>query len=89
MKTRKDVKQFQEWGKDNKVIANMMSNTSKFQPHMYTTGYYSAYSGNWAYEFGIVKIGNKYYELMTQFGGVCGGHEIYMDKYTAKLEREL
>lgn len=90
MKTRQDVKQFQEWGKDNKVINKLMTSTkrSEFQPSMFVTGYYSAPSWNWAYQFGIVKIGKNYYELMTQFGGVVGGREIYIDKYTAKLERE-
>ena len=87
MKTRADVKQFEEWGKDNKIIAKMMSNKSNFQPQMYTTGCYSSPSWNWSYQFGIVKIGTRYYELMTQFGGVCGGREIYIDKYNSKLER--
>lgn len=87
MKTREDVKLFKQWGEENKVVNKLMKQQDKFQPRMFTTGYYSAPSWNWSYIFGIVKIGNRYYELMTQFGGVCGGHEIYMDKYTAKLER--
>lgn len=87
MKTRDDVKMFKVWGAENKVISELMSNKSNFQPRMYTTGYYSAPSWNWAYQFGICKIGNRYYELMTQFGSVCGGREIYMDKYSAKLKR--
>lgn len=85
--TRKDVELFKRWGADNKVVSKLMSNKSNFQPHMFTTGYYSAPSWNWAYQFGIVKIGSKYYELMTQFGGVCGGREIYIDKYSASLRR--
>lgn len=87
MKTRDDVKMFQQWGSENKVIAKLMKQKSNFQPQMYSTGYYSAPSWNWAYQFGIVKIGRKHYELMTQFGGVCGGREIYIDTYTAKLKR--
>lgn len=87
MKTRDDVKMFKIWGAENKVIAKMMQDKSNFQPQMFTTGYYSAPSWNWAYQFGIVKIGRRYYELMTQFGGVCGGREIYIDKYTTKLQR--
>lgn len=85
--TREDVKMFKEWGADNKVISKLMDKQISFQPQMFATGYYSAPSWNWAYHFGIVKIGNRYYELMTQFGGVCGGREIYIDKYTANLKR--
>lgn len=88
MKTREDVKLMQQWGNNNKVVAKLMDSKSNFQPHMYITGYYSAPSWNWAYQFGIVKIGSRYYELMTQFGGVVGGREIYMERYTAKLERK-
>lgn len=87
MKTREDVKLMKEWGAENKVVAKMMKDKSNFQPQMFTTGYYSAPSWNWSYVFGIVKIGSKYYELMTQFGGVCGGREIYIDKYSASLKR--
>ena len=87
MKTKEDVKLYKEWGEENKVIAKMMSNKSTFQPQMFLTGYYSAPSWNWSYQFGIVKIGTRYYELMTQFGGVAGGREIYLDKYTSKLVR--
>ena len=87
MKTREDVKLYQQWGAENKVIAKMMQDKSNFQPQMFTTGYYSAPSWNWAYQFGICRIGSHYYELMTQFGCVVGGREIYMDKYTTSLKR--
>ncbi len=87
--TRKDVDLFKTWGNENRVVTKLMTvkKRSEFQPHMFMTGYYSAPSWNWAYQFGIVKIGSKYYELMTQFGGVVGGREIYIDKYTANLKR--
>lgn len=84
---RQDVENYKRWGAENKVIAKLMSNKSSFQPQMFTTGYYSTPSWNWSYVFGIVKIGTRYYELMTQFGGVVGGREIYIDKYSASLKR--
>lgn len=81
--TRQDIEQYKQWGEENKVIAKLMKQT-RFQPYMFTTGYYSAPSWNWGYVFGIVKIGKAYYELMTQFGCIVGGREIYIDTYTMK-----
>ena len=84
---RQDVKLFQDWGKNDKVISKMMNQKGVgFQPHIFQTGFYKAPSWNWAYQFGILKVGSKVYEVMTRFGAVEGGREVNLVEYTAGLE---
>lgn len=81
--TRQDVKQLQKWGKDNEVIQKLMAK-EMVQPSIYRTAYYSAPSWNWAYEIGLATIDGVVYELLTQFGSIKGGREIYMPTYRLK-----
>lgn len=81
-----DVKQYKEWGKNDAVISKLMKQ-DMFQPSLFATGYYSAPSWNWAYQFGIVKIGGKLYEVMTRFGSIEGGREMYVVSYTVTGKR--
>lgn len=84
--TRKDVELFKCWGAENPVISKLMKK-DMVQPSIFATGYYSAPSWNWAYNFGIVKLGGKTYEVMTQFGSIAGGREIYIPNYTSTGKR--
>ena len=77
----KDVKLMQKWGKENEVIAKLMGNDCHHQPRIYTTGYYTPSNANWSWEFGLVKIDGITYELLTRFGQVGGGREIYIPEY--------
>ena len=84
--TRQDVKQFEQWGEAYEVISKLMKQ-GMVQPSIFATGYYSAPSWNWSYNFGIVKLGGKFYEVMTQFGSIKGGREIYIPQYTKTGKR--
>ena len=84
--TREDVKKFIEWGKNDPVISKLMKQ-EMVQPQIFTTGYYSSPSANWSYLFGIVKLGGVVYEVMTQFGSIKGGREIYLPTYTKTGKR--
>lgn len=81
-----DVKLYREWGEQNPVISKLMKDDN-FQPNIFQTGFYSAPSWNWGYVFGIVTIGGTVYEVMTRFGSLEGGREIYMPKYTKTGKR--
>lgn len=54
------------------------------QPLIHATGYYSSPSMNWGYVIGIVGVGDKWYEVVTQFGVVKAAHEIYLPRMEAK-----
>lgn len=84
--TAQDVKLYKQWGEENEVISKLMKK-DMVQPSIFNTGYYSAPSWNWAYQFGIVKLGSKTYEVMTRFGSIEGGREIYIPKYTKTGKR--
>jgi hypothetical protein len=83
--TREDIKWLKQWGQENEVVSELIKNGA--QPTLTMIGYYSAPSWNWAYQIGIVRIGTEFYELLTQFGQVKGGREIYMPSYDI-LENE-
>lgn len=48
------------------------------QPIGERIGYYHPSNANWSYEFLIVKFKGKLYEVMTRFGSVEGGREIFL-----------
>lgn len=80
MATYKEVKQLQEWGKDDEVISKLMSQDMK-QPSIFGTGYFHPSNANWSWEIGLVKIDGTVYEVLTQFGTVRGGRPVYMPEY--------
>jgi hypothetical protein len=84
--TARDVKDLQEWGEDNEVVSRLMK--SGKQPRLEQIGYYSPKSANWSWQIGIARIGGKFYELLTRFGAVEGGREIYVPQYNMNLLRE-
>ena len=77
----KDVKQLQKWGKDNEVVARLMSN-GMIQPSIFATDYFHPSQANWSWQIGLVKIDGITYQLLTRFGQVEGGREVYMPEYT-------
>jgi len=81
-----DVKRLIEWGKDDEVVSKLISK-EMIQPRIERVAYYSAPSWNWAYEIGIAEIDGVLYELLTQFGSVKGGRQLWLPKY--KLEELL
>lgn len=83
----KDIKDLQRWGKENAVIAKLMKAKSEFQPDIFPTNAYWPSGANWAWQIGIPKIGANYYELLTRFGSVEGGRQIYMPRYTVTGKR--
>lgn len=46
------------------------------QPRGYDIAYYTPSTANWCYGVSIVKLDNKIYEVVTQFGVVRGGREL-------------
>jgi len=78
----KDVKQLQVWGKEDEVIQKLMATNGKVQPDIFRTDYFAPSQANWSWQIGIAKIGKKHYELLTRFGQVEGGREVYMPEYT-------
>lgn len=72
MKTYRDVKWFNKYGQD---VAKLFGN---IQPQGEQIGYYHPSQANWSYEFLIVKLDGKLYEVMTRFGSVEGGREIFL-----------
>ena len=76
----KDIKDLQRWGQENPVVARLIKNG--LQPDIFPTNAYWPSGANWAWQIGIAKIGANYYELLTRFGSVEGGRQIYIPKYT-------
>ncbi|HWT40485.1 MAG TPA: hypothetical protein VN081_04455 [Dongiaceae bacterium] len=72
----RDVKQLIKWGEQNEVVASLIKGGA--QPSLYETGYYWPSNANWAYIVGVAVIDGKAYELLTRFGSVEGGREIYI-----------
>ncbi len=85
MKTAREVKQLQKWGKENEVISKLMEHDCHNQPRTHVFDYYHPSNANWNWEFGLVKIGESHYELLLQFGQVCGGREIVIPEYNMNL----
>lgn len=72
MKNYKDVKWMQDYGQD---VANLFG---KIQPTGEFMDFYAPSNANWAYRFLIVKLNGRIYEVMTQFGAVVGGRELFL-----------
>lgn len=83
--TAKDVKMLQQWGNENTTIKKMMNKGT--QPSIFQTGVYWPSNANWGWVIGIVVIGQKTYEVLTRFGAVEGGREIYVPEYNQNLNR--
>lgn len=81
----KDIKDLQRWGAENAVVARLMKNG--VQPDLFVTNSYWPSGANWAWQIGVAKIGANYYELLTRFGSVEGGRQIYMPRYTVTGKR--
>jgi hypothetical protein len=54
---------------------------STHQPHIWSTGWYSAPSWNWAYNVGITHVDGQYFEVVTAFGQVEAARKISLDSY--------
>jgi hypothetical protein len=80
--TAKRVNQLRKWGKDNEVVAKMIKDGT--QPRIEIVAYYHPSNANWNWEIGIAQIDGVLYELLTQFGSVMGGREIWLPKYDKK-----
>jgi hypothetical protein len=50
----------------------------KLQPSGETFGYYTPSNANWSYQFKVCKLNGKLYEVVTQFGAVLGGRELFL-----------
>lgn len=72
MRSFKDVKWFDKYGQE---VAKLFDN---IQPHGEVIDYYHPSQANWSYQFMIVKLDGKLYEVMTRFGSVEGGREIIL-----------
>lgn len=84
--TAKDVKLLQKWGQEDATIKKMID--KGFQPSIFQTGFYWPSNANWAWQIGIVQIGQHTFEVLTRFGSVEGGREIYVPKYNKNLSRK-
>jgi hypothetical protein len=67
-----NVKWMQQYGQD---VAKLFDD---IQPRGETIGYYQPSTANWSYEFKIVKLDGKLYEVMTRHGSVDGGRELLL-----------
>lgn len=67
-----DVKWYLKHGQDvTKIFGNI-------QPRGEIIDSYSPSNANWAYQLMICKLNGKTYEVLTQFGAVAGGRELYL-----------
>lgn len=73
--TAKDVKMLQKWGEDNVEIQQMIA--KGFQPVGHVHAYFTPSSANWSWQIGIYTVDGVQYELLTRFGSVEGGRELY------------
>ncbi len=80
-----DIKDLQRWGEENAVVSRLMKKGA--QPDIFVTNSYWPGGANWAWQIGIAKVGANYYELLTRFGSVEGGRQIYMPRYTVTGKR--
>lgn len=70
-------KDLKAWYLDNETATeNAKKYFGKNQPSIHRTGFYSAPSWNWGYEIGITGVAGKWFEVVTQFGGVVAAVEI-------------
>ena len=81
----KDIKNLQRWGNQDAVVLRLMK--SDVQPDIFPTNIYWPSGANWAWQIGIAKVGKNYYELLTRFGSVEGGRQIYIPRYTVTGKR--
>lgn len=84
MATAKDIKDLKKWGTEDEVVSQLMAN-EMIQPRIYQTDYYHPRTANWSWQIGVVKIGENYYKLLTQFGAVKGGHIIGIPEYNMNI----
>lgn len=78
-----NYKDLKNWYLDN---TDARENAKKYfgdkQPSIYNTGFYSAPSWNWGYNLGIAGVNSegeiKYFEVVTQFGGVKAARRIHV-----------
>jgi hypothetical protein len=79
--TAKDIKMLQRYGADNEVVAAMMKRQE--QPGLYEIAYFSPANANWSWTIGLATIDSNLYELLTRFGVVEGGRQVYNPVYTS------
>lgn len=73
--TYKDVKSLVEWGRDNAEISEMVK--KDYQPVGHVHAYFTPSQANWSWQIGIYTVDGTTYELLTRFGSVEGGRELY------------
>lgn len=88
--TARDVRDLQRWGTDDTVVTGLAK--SGFQPSMRNHAYFHPSTANWSWQIGLVEIDHKLYELLTRFGVVEGGREVWTADYVThegELRRPL
>lgn len=78
MRKYTDVKWMYKYGQEVKELFK------NIQPYGETIDYYHPSTANWSYQFMIVKLDGKLYEVMTRFGSVEGGRELFLQDNKGK-----
>lgn len=73
--TAKNVKMLIKWGNEHAEISEMIK--KDYQPVGHVNAYFMPSQANWAWQIGIYLIDGTQYELLTRFGSVEGGRQIY------------
>lgn len=73
--TAKDVKMLQKWGEEHSEIREMIA--KGYQPVGHVHAYFMPSQANWSWQIGLYNVDGTTYELLTRFGSVEGGREIY------------
>lgn len=75
-----DVKWYLQHGQE---VAQLFGNR---QPQGETINHYTPSQANWSYQEKIVKFDGKLYMVLTQFGSVVGGRQLYLYNNTSEEE---
>ena len=70
-----DVNALIKCGEDSEEISHMKQ--TGLQPSGHVLAYYMPSSADWSWQIGIYTVNGKQYELLTRFGSVEGGREVY------------
>ena len=73
--TAKQVKDLIRWGNEHAEISEMIK--AEYQPVGSTIAYFMPSQANWSWQIGIYTVDGTTYELLTRFGSVEGGRELY------------
>ena len=48
------------------------------QPSTETLGYFTPSQANWSYQVGLTRINGNLYKVVTQFGQIVGGEQLFV-----------